>query len=92
MTKIKGCLFHDLSLNFASFSKHGLHYCINEMYDGASVNGRKKILHRFSKNSRKSFFKYFFSNVFPFSKNSRKKILPSHLHHRRNAIFSSENF
>ena len=31
MTKRKGCLFHDLSLNFASFSKHGLHYCINEM-------------------------------------------------------------
>ena len=48
------------------------------MYDGASVNSRKKNLNLFSppffyQNSRKNIFKFIFSNVFP--KTAEKKYL-----------------
>ena len=46
-------------------------------YDGASVNGRKKIqmffLHRFFSKTAENKFKFFFSNVFP--KQQKKEIL-----------------
>ena len=48
------------------------------VYDGASVNSRKKNLNLFSppffyQNSRKNIFKFIFSNVFP--KTAEKKYL-----------------